>query len=186
MFGKILIANRGEIAVRVIRTARRMGVATVAVHSDADADALHVAEADEAVRIGPAGVSESYLRGDAKGAAAVPGLDRIFASTAKDELLPFAKDTERVLKETVAASKEDGAMSREELEMRNPIGQKLMMAMIGVAFSWRWYGFGTLARGWRRQPKAWSLAGSLVTGSGGRRFGGWFGATDSRSSPVLR
>ncbi|SDW89919.1 3-methylcrotonyl-CoA carboxylase alpha subunit [Albimonas donghaensis] len=71
MFGKILIANRGEIAVRVIRTARRMGVATVAVHSDADAAALHVAEADEAVRIGPAGVSESYLRGDRIIAAAL-------------------------------------------------------------------------------------------------------------------
>ena len=64
MFAKILIANRGEIAVRVIRTARRLGVRTVAVHSDADARALHVAEADEAVRIGPAPVGESYLRGD--------------------------------------------------------------------------------------------------------------------------
>jgi acetyl/propionyl-CoA carboxylase alpha subunit len=54
MFKKILIANRGEIACRVIRTARRMGVATVAVYSDADARALHVEMADEAVRIGPA------------------------------------------------------------------------------------------------------------------------------------
>ena len=52
MFTKILIANRGEIAARVISTARRMGLATVAVHSDADAGALHVALADEAVRIG--------------------------------------------------------------------------------------------------------------------------------------
>jgi 3-methylcrotonyl-CoA carboxylase alpha subunit len=64
MFAKILIANRGEIACRIIRTARRMGVSTVAVYSDADAGALHVALADEAVRIGAAPASESYLRAD--------------------------------------------------------------------------------------------------------------------------
>ncbi|MCK5273629.1 MAG: hypothetical protein KAR37_03195, partial [Alphaproteobacteria bacterium] len=61
MFSKILIANRGEIACRVIRTARRMGIATVAVYSDADAGALHVEMADEAVRVGPAPSAESYL-----------------------------------------------------------------------------------------------------------------------------
>ena len=71
MFSKILIANRGEIACRVIRTARRMGVATVAVYSDADARALHVEMADEAVRIGPAPAGESYLRGDRIVAAAI-------------------------------------------------------------------------------------------------------------------
>ena len=64
MFSKILIANRGEIACRVIRTARKMGVATVAVYSDADRDALHVSMADEAVNIGPAPSRESYLRAD--------------------------------------------------------------------------------------------------------------------------
>ena len=61
MFDKILIANRGEIACRVIKTARRMGIATVAIHSDADRNALHVAMADEAVRIGPPPASESYI-----------------------------------------------------------------------------------------------------------------------------
>jgi propionyl-CoA carboxylase alpha chain len=61
MFKKILIANRGEIACRVIKTARKMGIATVAVYSDADRDALHVRMADEAVHIGPAPSSQSYL-----------------------------------------------------------------------------------------------------------------------------
>ena len=70
MFDKILIANRGEIACRVIRTARAMGVRTVAVHSDADANAAHVALADEARHIGAAPPRESYLRGDAIIAAA--------------------------------------------------------------------------------------------------------------------
>ncbi len=62
LFSKILIANRGEIACRVIRTAKRLGIRTVAVYSDADADALHVREADEAVRIGPPPSAQSYLQ----------------------------------------------------------------------------------------------------------------------------
>ena len=69
MFDRILIANRGEIACRVARTARRMGIRTVAVYSDADADALHVAVCDDAYRIGPPPPRESYL--DAKAIIAI-------------------------------------------------------------------------------------------------------------------
>ncbi len=61
MFTKILIANRGEIACRIIQTAKKMGIATVAVYSDADRNALHVSLADEAVHIGPSPSTESYL-----------------------------------------------------------------------------------------------------------------------------
>src|ERR1700761_4037113 len=64
MFNKILIANRGEIACRVAATCRRLGVATVAVYSDADAGAKHVAACDEAIHIGPAPAAESYLLGE--------------------------------------------------------------------------------------------------------------------------
>ena len=61
MFEKILIANRGEIACRVIKTAKAMGIKTVAIYSDADAQALHVQMADEAVHIGPSPANQSYI-----------------------------------------------------------------------------------------------------------------------------
>src|ERR1700722_11009032 len=70
MFNKVLIANRGVIACRIIRTLRRMGIQSVAVHSEADRHALHVLQADESIRLGAAPVAESYLRQDALIAAA--------------------------------------------------------------------------------------------------------------------
>jgi len=77
-FHKILIANRGEIACRIIRTARAQGYRTVAVYSQADAQALHVRQADEALCIGPAPVRESYLDIEAVlRAAAASGADAI-------------------------------------------------------------------------------------------------------------
>jgi len=63
-FTRLLVANRGEIAVRIMRTCRDLGVETVAVYSDADAEAMHVQAADTAVRIGPAPAGECYLRAD--------------------------------------------------------------------------------------------------------------------------
>jgi 3-methylcrotonyl-CoA carboxylase alpha subunit len=78
MIGSLLIANRGEIAVRIMRTCRRLGIRTIAAYSDADRDALHVAVADEAIRIGPAAARDSYLRPDAiMQAAARTGADAI-------------------------------------------------------------------------------------------------------------
>ena len=61
MFKKILIANRGEIACRVIRAAKELGIKTVAIHSEADKESMHVTMADESVCVGPASASESYL-----------------------------------------------------------------------------------------------------------------------------
>ena len=102
MFKKILIANRGEIAIRVIRACREMGIETVAVYSEADRDSQHVLLADEAYEIGPAPSSQSYLRIDkiievakkAKAEAVHPGYGFLsessdFAQALKDNGLTF-------------------------------------------------------------------------------------------------
>src|SRR4051812_10591113 len=65
MFKKVLVCNRGEIARRVIRTCKRLGIATVAVYSEADAEAPHVTDADEAILVGPPPAKDSYLNVDA-------------------------------------------------------------------------------------------------------------------------
>src|SRR3954451_1282899 len=80
MFRKVLIANRGEIAIRVIRACRELGIATVAVHSEADAHALHVRFADEAVCIGPAAATKSYLN--------IPAIISAAEITAADAIHP--------------------------------------------------------------------------------------------------
>ena len=106
MFETLLVANRGEIACRIMRTARRLGIRTVAVYSDADAAAQHVRRADAAVRIGPARASESYLNVEAVLAAArAAGADAVhpgygflsenveFATRCRDEGIIFVGPT---------------------------------------------------------------------------------------------
>jgi acetyl-CoA carboxylase biotin carboxylase subunit/3-methylcrotonyl-CoA carboxylase alpha subunit len=80
MFRKILIANRGEVAARIMRTCRRLGIRTVAVYSDADAGAIHVEQADEALRLGEAPLAKSYLN--------VPALLAAIATSGADAVHP--------------------------------------------------------------------------------------------------
>src|SRR5687767_5687797 len=80
MFNKVLVANRGEIACRILKTCERLGIPSAAVFSDADITAPHVAMADEAVRIGPAPVKDSYL--------SIPALTQAVADTGADAVHP--------------------------------------------------------------------------------------------------
>src|SRR3954467_2343246 len=127
-FFKILIANRGEIALRIMRTARRLGYGVVAVYSDADLDALHVRQADEAVRIGESLPAQSYLRIEAIIAAAkASGADAIhpgygflaenekFAQACRDAGLVFIGPAPQAIK-----------------AMGNKAGAKAIMQVAGV------------------------------------------------------
>src|SRR6185437_15445639 len=127
-FSKIMIANRGEIALRIMRTARRLGYATVAVYSDADHDTLHVREADQAVRIGEASPAKSYLNiaaiieaAKASGADAVhPGYGFLaeneqFARACRDSGLVFIGPSPEAI-----------------LAMGNKAGAKAIMSGAGV------------------------------------------------------
>ena len=130
MFSKILVANRGEIACRVMTTARRMGIRTVAVYSDADANSRHVAMADEAVRIGPAPASESYLRSDrivaavrSTGADAVhPGYgflseNESFAQTLADAKVTFIGPPPSAIRAMGSKSEAKKLMERAEVPL---------------------------------------------------------------------
>jgi acetyl-CoA carboxylase biotin carboxylase subunit len=81
MFSKVLIANRGEIALRILRACKELGIETVAVHSTADADAMHVRLADESVCIGPPPATESYLNSSRAVAAIITNADAIHPAT---------------------------------------------------------------------------------------------------------
>ena len=93
MFNKILIANRGEIAVRIIRACREMGIQTVAVYSEADRDCLHTLLADEAICIGPAPSTQSYLN-----------MERILSATVAMKQTPFIRALASCLKMPVLQS----------------------------------------------------------------------------------
>ena len=112
MFSKILIANRGEIAVRIIRACKEMGISTVAVFSEADRDALHVSLADESICIGPAQVQDSYLNmtailsaAEATGAGAIhPGYGLLsenakFAALCEECHIVFIGPSSKVISE---------------------------------------------------------------------------------------
>ena len=128
MIGSLLVANRGEIAVRIMRTCRRLGIRTVAVYSEADRDALHVAFADEAVRIGPAPARESYLRADAiLEAAARTGAEAIHPGYG------FLSEKPDLPRLCLTAGRVFVGPSAECIEAMGPkIGSKLIAARAGV------------------------------------------------------
>jgi 3-methylcrotonyl-CoA carboxylase alpha subunit len=128
MIGSLLVANRGEIAVRIMRTCRRVGIRTVAVYSDADRDSRHVAFADEAVRIGPAPARESYLRAEAiMEAAARSGAEAIHPGygflSEKPELPRLCDEARRIFV---------GPSAKCIAAMGPKIGSKLIAARAGV------------------------------------------------------
>jgi acetyl/propionyl-CoA carboxylase alpha subunit len=186
-FDRVLIANRGEIAVRIIRTCRELGVATVAVHSDPDERALHVRMADQAVRIGPAPARQSYLLADAIVAAAVEtGADAIHPGYGfLSEQAPFAEAVEAAgiafvgpTPRTLASLGDKLAARRSAREADVPIVPGVFdplpaddpSAIDGIAAIARGIGFPVLVkaaaggggRGMRRVDSATDLAAALA------------------------
>ena len=109
MFRKLLIANRGEIACRIAKTATEMGIATVAVYSDADADAQHVQRCNEAVRIGSPPASDSYLC-----------IGKILSAAGKPMLRPFIRDTDSCPKMRTSRNNAKPAKSPLSALLRRP------------------------------------------------------------------
>ena len=126
MFSSLLIANRGEIAVRVIRTARRLGLSTIAVYSEADATALHTQMADDAVCLGPAPARESYLRGDAiLDAARATGAEAIHPGYGfLSENAHFAEVCESIGIKFIGPSSENIAMMGDKAKAREIVAKR--------------------------------------------------------------
>ena len=120
-FKKILIANRGEIALRIIRACRELEIATVAVYSDADREALHVAKADEAYRIGPPPAKQSYLN--------VERLMQVAAESACDALHPGYG----FLAENAAFARTSEVLASEVTLLSMALGAGLMLLLVHPA-----------------------------------------------------
>ena len=115
MFKKILIANRGEIACRVIKTAKKMGIGTVAIYSEADAEALHVRMADEAVHVGGPASTDSYLR-----------IDRV-----------LERDRDRLLRQVLGQEATLKVEPRELPFVENPLFLLALLALLGSEWALR-------------------------------------------------
>ena len=151
-FFKVLVANRGEIALRIMRTARRLGLGVVAVYSDADRDARHAREADAAVRIGEAAPAQSYLNIDAIIAAA-----RAAGAGAVHPGYGFLAENEDLAQACRDAGLVFIGPSPEAIKaMGNKAGAKEIMRKAGVPFSLHIYEKGSHGLGLKKDAPPWA------------------------------